>query len=54
MIRGECCKLAISMALDISELGRWQSMNLSNGNWKLRVITVYQGVSSKQIPNMVY
>ena len=54
MVRGDLCSLATASDIDDSGLGRWNSIDICNENIKLRMITTYRCVRSKQIENMVY
>jgi len=53
-VRGECCKLVTATSCDPTGLARWQSIDLKNANGKIRFITAYQGVPSKQTSNTVH
>ena len=54
IVRGNLCSLATASDSDDSGLGRWNSIDICNENMKLRMITAYHCVRSKQMENMVY
>ena len=54
VVRGDLCSLATASDSDNSSLGRWNSIDICNENIKLRMITTYRYVRSKQTENIVY
>ena len=54
VVRGDLCLLATASDSDNSGLGRWNSIDIYNENMKLRMITTYHCIRSKQMENTVY
>ena len=53
-VKGEYCEIVKTIAADLSGLGRWNYIDLQNSDRKIRIITVYQAVLSKQTENTIY
>ena len=53
-VRGECVKLLTCSGSDESGLGHWNWVQTQNQDRKIRVISAYQAVKSRQTQNTMY